>query len=324
MSQILSEEEVNALLGGVAQGVIPAGPDASRLRRGVRTLDLTSQERSLRGRLPGLELVVDRFVRALRASLGGFLGQLPAVTVAGIELVRFARVTERLPQPVSLQLFRMAPLRGQGMLVVTPPLVAGLLQVFFGGSPSRRASIAGRDFSAIELRALERFGARVLQDLEEAWRPVAALELAFLRSETNPLFALIAAAQDLVFVIELRLTLEGGEEAPLTVCIPHAALDPIRSRLQTPAGRDGETSGTPWGERLRAVLADAELEISAELGTHRMSLRDVLGLKVGDLIPLRTGRDGPVVVRVEGWRRFLAAPGVSGGSNAIRVTERAT
>jgi flagellar motor switch protein FliM len=321
MSRILSEEEVDALLRGVAEGAIPGGSGA-RGTRGVQRLDLTSQERNLRGRFAGLELVVDRLVRGLRGSLGAFLGRLPEVRVRAIELLKFARVTARLPRPLALELFRMPPLRGQGMLVIGPSLAATLLEVSFGGAPGRRAASTGRDFSTLEQRVLERVGTRVLHDLREAFRPLAAVEFGGLRSESNPLFALVAAPEDLVLMVELSVGLGDGGEGELSICFPNAALDPLRDRLQAGAPGEGDAPGAGFGDRLRATLAAVELELSVELGSHRMRVQDVLRLAPGDVISLRTGREGPVLVRIEGRARFLGAPGVQGSSNAVRVTAR--
>src|SRR5207248_9029531 len=230
VSRILSEEEVDALLRGVREGAIPDGGRATA--SGVQRLDLTSQERNLRGRLPGLELVVDRFVRGLRTSLGALLGQVPDLDVRGPELLKFARVTARLPQPVGLGVFRMPPLRGQGLLVVTPALVTTLLQVFCGGAPGRTTPVAGRDLSGIEQRVLEPFGARVLHDLKEAGRPLAAIEFGALDAETNPLFATIAGPQDPVVLLALAVGIAGQASPGLWLCLPNAALDPLRHRLQ--------------------------------------------------------------------------------------------
>ena len=325
MSDILSQDEVNALLKGVADGAIPAGSDAGGVRGGVRTLDLANQEVTLRGRLPGLERVADRLARNLRRALGTLFGQMPEVRVSALELERLVTFTSRLPQPVSLQLFRMAPLRGQGMLVVHPALAAGLLQTLFGGSLARPTPLAVRDFSAIEQRVLERLGAQVLRAFAEAWRPVEPVECAFVRSETNPQFATIVGAQDLVVRLDVDVLLDGSEDGRLSLCFANAALDPVRGQLRRAVASGEEAGGAAeasWAERLRAALADAECEVSADLGSHLMSLREVLALKTGDLIPLRTGREGPVVVRVAGRARFLGAPGVASGSNAVRVTGR--
>ena len=324
MSDILSQDEVNALLKGVADGAIPAGSDAGGVRGGVRTLDLTNQEVTLRGRLPGLERVGDRLARNLRRALATLFSQMPEVRVSALELERLPTFMSRLPQPMSLQLFRMAPLRGQGMLVVHPGLAAGLLETLFGGNRTRSTPLGARDFSAIEQRVLERLGAQVLRAFAEAWRPVEPVECTFVRSETNPQYAAIVGAQDLVVRIDVDVVLDGREDGRLSLCFANAALDPLRARLRR-AQAGEEASGTAeatWGERLRAALADAECEVSAELGSHLMSLRDVLELRTGDLIPLRTGREGPVVVRVAGRARFLGAPGVASGSNAVRVTGR--
>ncbi len=320
MGEILSQDEVTALLQAVDDDGLPGGgqPGAAH-HSAVRTLDLTNLQWSVDGRLPGVKPVVDRFARSLRTSLATFFGQIPNVTARPTQMVKYGAIVESLVQPVSLQLFRMAPLRGQGMLMVTPPLVGSLLQAFFGGDPSRKTPVPTREFSAIEVRVLERFGARVLQDLREAWSPLETVECTLQRFETNPRFAGIAGAQDPVLVIAFGVEFEGCEDGSITVYIPNTTLDPVRARLQT-AGDAERLPDAVWSERLRAALADAQVEVSAELGSHRMTMREVLGLAVGDVVPLGTGREGPVVVRVAGRSRFLAAPGLANGHNAVRVT----
>ena len=323
MSNILSQDEVDALLKGVSDGAVATdGPAGDAGRAGVQTLDLTSQERNLRGRVPGLELIVDRFTKSLRALMGTFLGTLPNVAVGALELRKFSGFMQKLEPPTTMELFRMAPLRGQGMLVASPGLVATLLQIAFGGRPHRKVAISGRELSPIELRVVERLAHRVLADFSEAWRPVAAVDFAFQRSEVNPRFAAIAAAQDLALVLEMRIELEGVDDAAVSLCVPNAALDPIRRQLQATIGVEAEAPGESWGDRWREVIGAAEIDVKVELGTTAMPLGGVLALKVGDLVSLDTGRDGPVVVRVEGRPRFLGAPGISGGRHAVRVTAR--
>src|SRR5262249_37296807 len=151
----------------------------------VRTIDVTQKARSLRGLLPGLELVIERFTRNLRGTLATFFGQLPQVPVHGVDLLPYATFLARLSRPLSLQLWKLTPLRGQGALVATPGLVGALLQVFFGGPPGRKTMAPSRDYSPIEQRVLERLAGRVLGDLREAWRPIEALECPWVRAETN-------------------------------------------------------------------------------------------------------------------------------------------
>jgi flagellar motor switch protein FliM len=322
VSNILSQDEVDALLKGVNEGAVATDAPAGGARSGVQTLDLTSQERNLRGRVPGLELMVDRFTKALRTSLGTFFGTVPNVALSAMELRKLDGFMQRVQPPTSMQLFRMPPLRGQGMFVASPGLVSTLLQISFGGRLQRRVAIEGREISTIELKVIERLAGRVLHDFSEAWRPVAAIDFAFQRSESNPRFAVIAAAQDLSFVIAVTIELEGVDGASVSLCIPNAALDPIRAQLQVSLGAETEAPRESWGDRWREVIGEAEIDLRAELGTTRMPLSAVLSLKVGDVVPLGTGRDGPVLMRIEGRPRFLGAPGISSGRHAVRVTGR--
>src|SRR5579884_1028019 len=272
MSEILSQDEVNALLEGVGDGSVPLAEEkpAAAPAGGVVPLDLTALER-----------------------------------------------------PVSLQLFDLAPLRGQGLLVVTPALIEMLLQVFFGGEPGRKTRLPARELSPIEQRVVERLGARVLEDLRSAWQPTEAIACTLLAAETNPQFAAICGPDELVVAVGLRVSLEGCGQGTLLVCVPNAALDPIRARLQRlPLGGGGRGVPETWRARLEAALAEIAVEVSAELGGRRLKLRDVLALQAGDLVTLETGRDGPVVLRVAGKPRFLGAPGVAGGKNAVRITAR--
>jgi len=321
VSQILSQDEVDALLKGVADGSVETGTASGR-KMGVQTLDLTCQERSVRGQWPGLEGILERFVGRVRTSLGSFLGAIPKVSVSAVEIARLGRIMGGLPQPVSLQLFRMPPLRGQGMLVLRPELAAMIFEVFLGGNARRATALAAREFTGIEQRVLGKLASRILQDLRDACRPLSPVDFALVRAEQNPLFARIGPAEDAVLVADLQVQTEGSAEAQFSVCIPRPALDPILERLQSHPRDDADAPLPAWRDRLLELLGDVELEIAVELGGRRMRLSEVLALRAGDLLQLPTGRDGPVVVRVEGYRRFVGSPGVVGGSNAVRIKER--
>ena len=325
MSQILSQDEVNALLGAVAEGSVKAGEGAAAAPAGaVRTHDLTRQERNVRG-LPGLEMVGERLVRALKTTGAGWFGAVPNVKVRALELVRADGFMAALSPQNALAVFKLTPLRGHGLVVVPPSLLAAMLQVSFGGNPARATPLADRERSAIELRIVERIAARILHDFEEAWAPVQQFTTAPIRIETNPQRAAIAGAQDLVLQIDLQLEIPGGEAVVLVIAVPNSVLDPLQEKLAGASDDDEDGATTvdaEWTARLRRALVAAEVEVSAELGSQEVPLNRVLAFKAGDLIPLTTGRDGPVVVRVEGVERFVGTPGVAGGNNAVRVTAR--
>jgi flagellar motor switch protein FliM len=307
VSQLLSRDEVDALLGGVADGTVPPG---GRVRAAhVVPIDVTSQTRSLRGSRRGLELVVDRFARAVRLTLGGVLGKLPTVEPATAELVRFACVSARLVQPVSVHVFRMPPLDGQGTIIVPLPLAALLFEASLGGDARRRIPVAPREFSAIEQRIVGRLATRFLHDLRDAWRPIATIDFALVGSE--PAAAAVVVPHEIVLLIELAVGIDTDETVPLRVCVPDVALDPFRHAVDRPGG---------WSDRMVELLGSTEVELVAELGMRRLRLAEVLALRAGDVLRLGTAREGPVLVRVEGRPVFVGAPGVSGSSNAVRIT----
>jgi flagellar motor switch protein FliM len=321
MREILTPDEIAALTAAFSAD----GPAAPRPPTGgVRPIDLANQERPLEGRLAGLELVVGRFGRGLRGVLATCFGDVPSVVTATLGLVRFERLAAKLAEPAGLVRFRLAPLRGHGVLTIPSSLVAALLQVSCGGTAEKVAALPPREFSPVELRLIERLARRVLAELRAAWEPIAPLDCALARVETTPLFAAVAAPEELVVHAELAVVVPGLTPSTLTLVVPNGSLDPIRARLQTVRAVDEESTSAVdarWTHELRDRLLDAPTEVAVDLGRARLTLSRLLELAVGDLVPLDVGRDGPAVVRVGGRPLFHGVPGVQGGNNAVRITE---
>ena len=254
--------------------------------------------------------------------LSASFGDVPGVTTAKLGLVRFERLAPRLAETAGIVRFRMAPLRGQGVLTIPSPLVAALLQVSCGGNARQVAALPAREPSPVELRLIERLAARVLAELAVAWEPIAHLDCSLVRVETTPLFAAIAASDELVVHADLAILIPGLAPSTVTLVVPNASLDPIRAQLERVRPPDaGAALDGEWAASLRERLLDVPVDVAVDLGTARLALGRVLDLAVGDLVPLDVGRDGPVVVRVAGDARFHGAPGVQGGNNAVRITE---
>jgi len=318
MSNILSQDEVNALLRGVADGTTPVEGDEQETP-GVRPCDLTSQERTLYGRMPGLDRIFDSFLRTLRGTMETLLGEIGGVTLAGIELVRYRSWLSRLAPPVNVNIFRLAPLHGNGLLVVSQPLASAALEVAFGGQSRRQTPVEGREYSGIETRVLQRFVARVLADFQDAWRPIQQLELSIVRSESNPAHAVVAMEDAVVLVAELRVLLEADEGLTLSIAIPYAARDPVRQKLTGEFETPDDERGASWASELRGRIGDVKLGIKAELGSCRMTLRQVMALGPGDVLTLEKKREEPIVMRIEKVPKFLGLPGVAGEGHAVRI-----
>ncbi len=322
MSQILSQEEVNALLKGVSEGSVTTEADQQGTPA-VRRCDLTRQERALYGRMPGLDRVFDAFVRLLRTSMEALLGEIGGVNLGNIELLRYGSWVRRCVPPVSVHLFRLPPLPSNALGVLSPALSAAALEAAFGGKIRRQTLIEGRGYSSIETRVLQRFVARVLSDFQEAWEPIQPLEISIVRSESNPAHAVVATEEAVVMVADVRVLLEAEEGLRLDICVPYAALDSIRSKLTGEVEGLREERGPGWGRQLRGRLEDVEVDVSVELGHCTLPVRSILRWKAGDVLTLDTGREDPVLVRVEQLPKFHAVPGLAHEGYAVRIVDRA-
>jgi flagellar motor switch protein FliM len=316
MSETLSQDEVSALLRGLADGEVPA--EASAPEPGAtRAYDLIGEECIAARRFQALNLVREQLVRRLKLSLAGVLGTPPEVEARPLEMLKFATFRNRLETPANLHLFTMAPLRGQALVVVSSNLAYGVVDKVFGGPGRMPSAGAPRECSAIEMQTVQRVVAHVLSDFSEALAPLHAITCSFTRSETNPVSAAICGQSDQILVLPFECDLGTGP-TPLSIAIPFAMLEPIRAKLGEPeaAARGPDAI---WLAALTAAVASTEVTMSVELGDVEVSARDVLRLKVGDLLAIDTRADDPLAVCVEGIRLMTGAPGVSRGNNAVRV-----
>ncbi|MBI3768940.1 MAG: flagellar motor switch protein FliM [Deltaproteobacteria bacterium] len=317
MSETLSKDEVDALLRGMKEGEV-AVEGEHEPRGTVHPYDLLAEDRLAGRRFPALDLLYERFVRRLRLSLASLVGVTPAITLGALDTIRFATFRNRLPAGACLQLFTMAPLRGQALLAISAPTAFALIDRVFGGPGRLPETLDGREYSALELQTLKRVGARMLADLAEAWTPVQRVECAFVRVEPNPVYLAIAAPADAVVAVELACDLGIGP-APLILALPYAMLEPLRDRLGAPRATMASGSDREWLATLGTAVRQAAVTVSAELGSHEISARELLRLHVGDVLALGARGDDPVTLRVENVRLMTGLAGVSRGQNAIRV-----
>ncbi len=320
MSDNLSKDEVDALLQGMKDGDVSL--EQERPPRGaVESYDLVAEDRLIGRRFPALDLVHERLLRRLPQSLATLVGTTPALTLGTCETVRFATFRNRIAPGTCVQLFTMSPLRGQALLALSPALVFALIDRVFGGPGRLPESLDGHEFSTIELQTLQRVGARMLSDLAEAWAQVQRLECTFVRFETNPGYLAITGPSEPVISVEIGCDLGAGA-APLVIAVPYAMLEPLRERLGAPQAAPVSGSDREWLTAMATAVRHAQVTVSAELGRHEISARELLRLRVGDTLPLGVRGDDPVALRVEDIHVMIGLAGVSRGQNAVRVVGR--
>jgi flagellar motor switch protein FliM len=310
----LSQEEVDALLKGVTgdQDDSQAQEDTS----GVRPYNLATQERIVRGRMPTLEIINERFARLLRIGLFNFLRRSAEVSVGTVRVSKYSEFIRNLVVPTNLNLAHMKPLRGTSLFVMDPGLVFLLVDNLFGGDGRFHTRVEGRDFTQTEQRIIQRILEIIFETYSKSWEPVYPVEFEYIRSEMNTQFANIATPNEVVvsttFTIEL-----GPVSGELHICMPYAMIEPIRDILTS--SLQGETLEVDkrWVRLMTQQIQIAEVEIVADIGTTKVTLGDILNMKQGDVIPLSIPEI--ITAKVDGTPVMECKYGIFNGQYALRV-----
>lgn len=316
-TEILSQDEIDVLLHGIDSGSVRA--EEAPAPGEVRGYDLTSQDRIVRGRMPTLEMINERFARHFRISLFNMLRRTADVAIQGVRVIKFSEYVHSLYVPTSLNLTRLRPLRGTGLVVIDPKLVFLVVDNFFGGSGRFYTKIEGREFTPMEMRVIRIVLDLVFRDFEKAWTPVMPIEFEYLNSEVNPQFANIVSPTEVVVVSSFRIELDGGG-GELHMTMPYSMIEPIRDLLDTGLASDRSDVDERWTLSLQEQMKLAEIEVKSTLAEMQLSLREILALEPGDVIPF----DMPdqVAVLAEDIPAFHAQLGTHGGQIAVKIMSK--
>jgi len=321
MGSVLSQDEVDALLEGVAsEDVVSKDDDDEYDPSEVINFDLTAQDRIIRGRMPTLEIIHDRFVRLFRLTLSNALRRVVDISVRSTELIKFGEFIKSLPVPTSINLFRMTPLRGNALMVFETRLVFTLVEMFFGGAGDMETKNESRDFTEIESRMIKRVIISGLEDLQTSWRPVYPIQVNYSRTEINPQFVSIAPHSEIVIVVTFDIEI-GRAPMSITVCVPYSMIEPIRTKLNAGFQSEQDEKDNTWSNRFKQNLEKVNVELVAKLGEIDISVRDFLNLKKDDLLYLEQETNNPISVEVNGVEKFTGFQGSYKGRKAININE---
>ena len=281
-NEFLSQDEVDSLLEGVvdeAEGPPPEGG------RGVRAYKLGAQERIVRGRMPTLEIINDRFARLLRIGLFNFMRRSPEIAVVPARVINYAEFVRSLVVPTNLNLVTVKPLRGTSLFILEPALVFLIIDNLFGGDGRFHGHVEGREFTQTEQRIIQRLLQVVFDDYQKAWKNVHPLRFEHVRSEMHPQFANIATPTEIVIVSSFTIEI-AGQGGALHICMPYSTLEPIRDLIHRPIQGDYAEPDRRWFNMLQKQLQLADVEIVADVASTMLPVRQLMQLKVGDVIPI--------------------------------------
>jgi flagellar motor switch protein FliM len=310
----LSQQEVDALLKGVTgeQDEVAAPTDQS----GVKPYNLATQERIVRGRMPTLEIINERFARLFRIGLFNFLRRTTEVSIGPVRVSKYSEFIRNLVVPTNLNLIHMKPLRGTGLIVIDPNLVFLLVDNLFGGDGRFHTRVEGRDFTQTEQRIIQRILGIIFENYAKSWEPVYPVEFEYIRSEMNTQFANIATPNEVVVTFTFTVEL-GSVSGEMHFCIPYSMIEPIRDTLTSSLQGETLEMDKRWVRLMTQQIQTAEVEIVASLGTARVSLGDILNMKAGDVIPIAVPEC--VAAHVDGVPVMECTYGKFNGQYALRV-----
>ncbi|MCP5160356.1 MAG: flagellar motor switch protein FliM [Hahellaceae bacterium] len=282
MQDLLSQDEIDALLHGVDEGDIDTEEDVDA--SGVRNYDLASQDRIVRGRMPTLEMINERFARYTRISLFNLLRRNADVATGGVQILKFGEYIHTLYVPTSLNLVKIRPLRGTALFILDAKLVFKLVDNFFGGD-GRHAKIEGREFTPTEIRVVQMVLEQVFVDMKEAWNAVMKVDFEYVNSEVNPAMANVVSPSEVVVVSTFHVELDGGG-GDLHLAIPYSMIEPIREVLDAGVQSDVDDVDERWIKALQHDIMSAKVPVNATVLKREISLREVSRFKAGDIIPV--------------------------------------
>ncbi|EPJ91181.1 flagellar motor switch protein FliM [Pseudomonas fragi] len=315
VQDLLSQDEIDALLHGVDDGLVQAETAAEP--GSVKSYDLTSQDRIVRGRMPTLEMINERFARYTRISMFNLLRRSADVAVGGVQVMKFGEYVHSLYVPTSLNLVKIKPLRGTALFILDAKLVFKLVDNFFGGD-GRHAKIEGREFTPTELRVVRMVLEQAFIDLKEAWQAIMEVNFEYINSEVNPAMANIVGPSEAIVVSTFHIELDGGG-GDLHVTMPYSMIEPVREMLDAGFQSDLDDQDERWSKALREDVLDVSVPLSATVARRQLRLRDILHMQPGDVIPIEL--EDELVMRANGVPSFKVKLGSHKGNLALQVVE---
>jgi flagellar motor switch protein FliM len=329
MKQVLSQDEVDSLLRGIGDDATAVDKDAAEASPApknsgaagdLKPYNFTRTEISARGRLPGLEIIFNKFTRKLHNIFGSELGKSVDAGFEDMDVILYENLIKRFPLPSSIHVVRLEPLRGFGLFVVEARLAYAMVDVFFGGTGQRVAKVEGRDFTPIETNFLGKFVTKMLRGMEEAWQPIVQLTGHYMRSEMNPYLLGASGMGDVMVVANYRIDMS-QVSGSIFFCFPLSSIEELREQLKSPHVAD---EGEGMVSRLQLPLMGAEVDLQAVVGVIDMKVKDILSMCPGDMIQLsRQGLD-QIELWVEGKPKFLGRGAQKEGTKVFMVAQRIT
>ncbi len=323
MTEILSQDEIDALLTAISTGEVDTTDySAAKEQRKVKIYDFRRPDKFSKDQIRTLQMMHETFARLTTTALSAQLRALVSVHVASVDQLTYEEFIRSIPNPTTLAVINMDPLKGSAVLEIDPSITFTIIDKLFGGM-GESAKIS-RELTDIELSVMEGIIVRILGNLREAWSNVIDLRPRLGNIETNPQFAQIVPPNDMVVLITLE-TKVGEVEGMTNLCIPYITIEPVISKLSAQYWYSSIRKGATDENMsiIQSRLETVELPIIAEIGEVEITMQEVLDLRVGDVVKLTdTKISSDMALRIGGRKTCKCRPGVVGSRVAIQIGEK--
>lgn len=329
MAQVLSQDEVDALLNAVSDdsqeekghsGFSEAKVEVNALDN-VQPYDLTNQDRVIRGRMPVLDIIYERFIRTFRVSLSNSLRKISTISLISTDLLKFGEFVNTLPIPSCMSILRFNELRGPAIVVFESKLAYAIIDSYFGGTDRPFTKIEGKEFTSIELSFMKRVIDLAVADLEDAWAPVHKIDAQYVRTEINPQFVGVVPPSDVIIMTTFEVEFESAS-GTIMVVVPYSTIEPIKQKLSSSYQSENDAQDSLWTSAMNEHIKRSEATAIVKLGETEMTIGDLVSLQVGDIIPLSQEVSGELAVEIENVKKFNCLIGEYKGNKAVQITER--
>ena len=322
MNEVLSQDEIDQLLSAISSG--DAENDDFKLvnsPKKIKIYDFKRPSKFSKEQLRTVSNMHETFARLTTTSLSAQLRSLVHVHVASVDELTYEEFIRSIPTPTTLAIINMDPLKGNAVLEIDPAITFCMIDRLFGGRGATSGN-KNRDLTDIEQEVMEGVIVRILANMREAWTQVIDLRPRFAQIETNPQFAQIVPPTEMVVLVTLD-TKVGYEEGMMNFCIPYLTIEPIISKLSSQFWFSSvrRSSTTQYLGTIKGQLSSVDMDVVAEIGTINLPIRDVLSLRVGDVVRLSSIKVGdPLSLSVGNKKKFYCQPGVVGKKMAVQIT----
>lgn len=321
MSEVLSQNEIDALLSALSRGAVNADElKEEQNRKRIRVYDFRRPSKFSKDQINTLQVIYDNYARSLGTFLSAQLRAPVQIDVLSVEQLTYEEFIRSIPNPTILNIFSLYPLEGNAIMEINPNLGFALLDRLLGGPGSTLPKVRG--LTEIEQTVIERIVQRMLDYLEEPWGSIIELDPSLERMETNPQFTQLVSPSEIMMIVSLEARL-GDVMGMINICVPFLVLEPIMDRLSVHYYYSSTTQkATPENiATIQHKLENTQIPAKVVLGRTTITVRDLLELTVGDVISLERNIKDPLEVVIGQKTKYLAKPGIHESRYAVQVSQ---